>query len=556
MRTALLILLAGCAATDEPALRLVTPSAEVDSPAERATAVGDDDDAASPPDVVDAIPASARALVDVTVERGLDFESPGWAPDELPLAVEDQANGGGGALADLDGDGDLDLVLTAPRGGNAVYLRGESGFERVPESGIEGIEGSSCVVAVDLDGDRLPELLLGARHRVLVFAGEGGGRFAARGVAAELTPGAGVEGIAAADVDGDGHVDLYVSAQGRHVSGELPGELWGADDQLLRGLGGGAFEDVSALAPPEALGGQSFAATWLDADADGDLDLYSVKDRGAMLVPARLLINPGDLDSPWTEQAEAWGMALGGDGMGIAAGDVDGDGRLEVLQSDNWGRLPLLSLDAEQRSAVRVDAAWGLAPYADDEQVTSWGPLLEDLDNDGDLDALVVFGRIGFGSDARAQSTGLWLWEGDGFAGRPDLLQLDHPTAPDGLRSPLAGDVDGDGALDVVLTAHTGSPILLEGEPSGWHWLSVRLDGVPGNRDGLGAEVLVEAGGRTLRRRVQAGGQGVHSSGPPIAWFGLGAAEEVDRLTVRWPDGALSEWADVPIDAAVVADHP
>ncbi len=554
--TALMILLAGCAATDEPALRPVLEEPgpegavdELDAVFEKQLPASDDDDL-----VLTLV--GPQPLVDRTLARGLDFSSPGWDEGELPAMVEDRANGGGGTLTDLDADGDLDLVLTAPRGGNAIFLNSGGSFERVAGAGIEELPGTSCVTALDLNGDRRPELLLGVRRELLLFGNLGSGRFELLGVLHTLPEGPSIEGVTAADVDGDGQVDLYVSAQGRHEPGELPGASWGAEDVLLRGLGEGAFEDVSMLAPAGTLGGQSFSATWLDVDQDGDLDLYSVKDRGTLLVPARLLVNPGSLDQPWTEESLAWGMALGGDGMGVSAGDIDGDGRIEVLQSDNWGRLPLLSVDAEMGSAIRVDQSWGLLPYDAEQQSTSWGQALEDFDNDGDLDALVVFGRIAHGGDARQQQTGLWLWDDDGFVGRPDLLDFAHPAPPDALRNPLVGDLNGDGALDVVLTAQTGEPVLLEGRPSGWHWLSVRLDGGPGNRDGLGAVVEVEAGGRTLRRLIQAGGQGVHGSGPALAWFGLGPADRVDRLSVRWPDGSLGEWSDLEVDERLVVEHP
>jgi enediyne biosynthesis protein E4 len=515
------VILAGCVP--------VGPGGEEPTPAPTPAPV-DDDDAAGPLDL---------SLGPFTDGPELDFGFAGWASEDLPTATEDRTNGGGGALVDLDADGDLDLVLTSPIGENAVFLNdGDAGFTELIDSGFVQAPWSSSVTVLDLDADGLPEVLLGADRQLLLHPNTGG-RFGPVDVILEVAEGERVEGAAAADFDGDGFVDLYVSVQGRHENEQPFPVPFEPHDRLLRGQAGGGFVDRSDLLDAGARAGQSYVAGLMDVDADGRLDVFSIKDRGERLEPNRLFLNPGGFDDPWTEASEPLALDLAIDGMGVASGDIGNDGTVEVILTDNGFRLHVLTLSGG--GSIRHADGMGLVAYAPEVQESSWGPALSDLDHDGDLDAIVSFGPVVAGLDVRDHQNGLWEWTDEGFVGREELLGAEITPPSVANRCPLVGDLNGDGCPDIVFVRQLGPPRIRLGTPNDARFLRVRLRGPAGNGDGLGARVVVESARLGTQERVVASGhQGVHSSGPLHVEFGL-ADEEAERIVVHWPDGTVTE---------------
>lgn len=502
----------------------------------------DDDDSAADDDDSGAVDDDDSAPADLALRPFLDgptlaFGFGGWPAGEHPIHTEDRTNGGGGALVDLDGDGDLDLALTSPLGDNRVFLNdGGAAFVDAGPSGLTQALWSSSLTAADLDGDGLPELLLGAGHQLLLHRNLGGS-FELLGPAVELPEDERVEGAVAADLDGDGDVDLYVSVHGRHLNEQPFPQPFTPADRLLEGTGSFTFEDRSDLLPVQPRRGQSYVAALIDVDEDGDLDILSVKDRGERLEPNALFLNPGDFGSAWPEAAEAWALDLAVDGMGVAAGDLGNDGSTQITVTDNQGLLHTLTLT--EGSAVRNADGLGLVAYEPEHQESSWGPAYADLDGDGDLDAVVAFGPVVAGMDVRDHRNGLWEWVDGRFVGRPDLLDAELLPPSTASRCPLVGDLNGDGAPDLVWLRQLGAPRVQLGQPNDARWLRVHLEGPPGNRGGLGARVEVDAGGVTQWRTVASGHRGVHSSGPLGPVFGLGTAE-AQRIEVFWPDGTTT----------------
>jgi hypothetical protein len=502
-----------------------------------------------------------------------------------------EVNGGGLVVADFDLDGHLDLVVidgsTLERvreGEPALPSRlllgdGRGGFRPAGEAwrippGVWANGG--CAGDVDADGD--PDLFLTEWGRNRLLLNDGGRGFvdataglpAAEGEAPRPT---GLDGrrwstsAAFLDHDGDGNLDLvvvnYLAFHLDEVRGPGDGCSWkGHDvmcgpegmvpvhDQLYRGAGDGSFTDVSVAAGfrPETAG-FGLGVMTLDYDDDGDTDIYVSNDS----TPNHLWENQGDgtfvevglrrgvsHDSNGKEQA----------GMGIACGDVDGDGR---------GDLFVTNFSGERNAFYRSSRGKGFRERADvarlggpSIQRLGWGTGLHDLDLDGRLDLFVINGHVypqadRAGTDTSyAQPDQLFLGGAEGrFEERP--LADEEPFVG---RAAVAADFDEDGDLDLVVIAMNGPVRYLEnlaaGVP-GRHWLELDLVATGSHPDAVGARVsaVTEDGARSAEVRTTAGYQ---AGAPRRLHLGLGAAEVVRELRVRWPSGREEVRRDVAVD--------
>jgi hypothetical protein len=483
---------------------------------------------------------------DVTSDLGVDYEAPRPPAGHGLIHTEDLTNGGGAGLLDLTGDGVLDLLLTAPYGPNALFLGDGDGFVRVDAPAFENLPLTTCVSAADLDGDGLRDLFLCTDSRVVMYRNLGDGAFEDVGDLLSESPERRAESVAIADYDGDGFVDLYVGIQGRHVVGALPVH---GRDRVFEGRGGFTFEETTAqFGDPEDRGGLTFGATWLDIDRDGALDLLAVKDRGAELIPATLFVQPSEPEEGWSEAATAWNLDFHVDGMGIAVGDVQGDGSVELAVGDNFGRMHLRTVGAE--TSEDVGGAWGLINQDTALHETSWGMELADLDNDGDLDLAAAFGRREYGVHQASMQNNIWEWHASAerFRERTDLLDFAPTNELEAWRGVLPGDLDGDGTLELVFTSHVGPVSIQRTEPTFHHWLAIAVRGPTTNPDALGAEVVLRSEGREFVQWIGAGTTGLHSVREPAAHFGLGPGTPGVEVTVRWPDGHEALFTDLEVD--------
>jgi hypothetical protein len=231
---------------------------------------------------------------------------------------------------------------------------------------------------------------------------------------------------------------------------------------------------------------------------------------------------------------------------------VDGDGRPEIFATHFENEYNTLYRNLGRGIFIDATAKFGLA--TDSLPWIGWGCVLADLDNDGWPDALVANANI----DDNASTQGQPLsYE------QPPLLHHNR----DGRRFVLAnqgagayfagshlghglavGDLDDDGDLDVVIAHKDGPPAILRNDTdAGNHWVRLILEGTRSNRDAIGATVEIQAGGRVLHR-LQKNGQSLMSAHDPRLLIGLGAATSIDRVTVRWPSGAVSTLAGLKPD--------
>jgi len=524
-------------------------------------APSDDDDAIpNDDDDDDAAPVEGFAFEDRTAAWGVDFD-PAPSPDTPQSKEEaggiegDWVMGGGGVLDDLDGDGLLDLFATAPFAPNRLY-RGTGGpFELVADSGLEGGDWTFGAVSVDLDADGLRDLLVLADHDVLHFHNDGDMVFRNRGALVTLPEMERPAGVAIADVDGDGNLDMHVCVIGREVElVPMPGI-----DRVLRGLGGGDFEDVSeGFATAEERTGQCFQSNWFDLDGDGVLELHVANDYNNQGPPPRIFRRAGD--DPWVmeEIAEALGGAPMINSMGSAVGDLNGDGAPEIAISDVEHRVLLESYDPTTGSLVDVTLPWGATVPEPAGRDASWAMEMLDVDDDGRLDLLTAWGYPHYvqREDWTPQVATVWR---NGPDGRLEHHDLPCEAESWSRRAVLPGDIDRDGSTDLVVTSNIGPWCVLRGSEGNGR-LEVTVGGGPGNPDGLGALVEVSYPRRgdevhLQRRRVATGNSGLHSATEPLARVGTGAASTVD-VVVTWPDGEQARLVDVPADGRVHVPRP
>ncbi|MBT5056893.1 MAG: T9SS type A sorting domain-containing protein, partial [Gemmatimonadetes bacterium] len=486
-----------------------------------------------------------------------------WAADFVdvtnrsPLLVK----GRPGAFADYDNDGWTDLMIKRQTN-DYVLLHNEGDFRfvdsrrRLPAFVTDGIGGDNQIgifADYDNDGDQdlfapgnsfagLPDALLQNDHGIFVDVLETSG----------LTEAIPYFGLAATwlDFDSDGYVDLYASrADPTAASSTL--------SQLHRNLGDGSFVDAtqSSGLPANILPYTGHATVALyagDLTSDGRPDLVI---GSWILPPAKLFVQ--NEDGTFQDQTVGSGFATDGWLAGIAAGDIDGDGDIDLFHatSDRADSATsqaglvsqsLLLLNLGDGQFLDVTASAGLTNLGRENS----GPWFSDGDGDGDLDLFLdsprlLFSNHGDGSFEAEPFNGV-SWS-EGKAGRSlAAADLDRDGDEDYWFGGTEEQVDTE--TEEVAQIQTDAS-LLQNDTSGANWLAVELVGTRSNRDGIGARAIVVTGGNRQRREV-IGGTGFDQSDRVVV-FGLGSASFADHLEIRWPSGIVDEIDAVPAGGRV-----
>ncbi len=525
-------------------------------------------------------------FADWTESAGLHFvHEAGPLPGDGPYFMP-QIMGSGAALFDFDGDGRLDIYLLTNGGPksastNRLFKNMPDGtFKDVTEGSGLGIAGYNMGVAIgDVNNDGLPDVLVTQFGGLKLFLNLGGGKF--RDVTREAGLDSLLWGTSAAffDYDRDGWLDLIVvnyleydptrvcdNPRGRDYC--PPRTFNGQVAKLYRNHGGAGtaaspvrFEDVTAAAGLGKTPGYGLGVVCADFTGDGWPDIFVANDEH----PNFLWVNQHD--GTFAEQAVPRGLAFNAMGqaqanMGIALADVDGDGLFDLFVTHVydeyhtlWRQTPR-GLFRDGTAAARLTAPlW---------KGTGFGTVLADFDHDGAVDLAIVNGKISYtGRVDPGDAAAFWmhyaernqLFLNDGAGRFSDVSLANEPfCGPRGVLRGLAwGDLDGDGAIDLLVTTIAGPARLYRNvAPKRGHWLMVRaIDPALGGRDALGAEIVVVAG---ARRWVG----GIHSassylcSNDPRAHFGLGAVTQVDAVDVTWPDGTRERFAASGVDRVLL----
>ena len=485
---------------------------------------------------------------------------------------------GGVGLLDYDGDGFLDVYgvqggvfppgpNAADDSGDKLYRnRGDGTFADVTQaSGIVGMRrGYGHGVAVgDYDNDGRPDLFVTRWRSYALYHNRGDGTFE------DVTEKAGLGGdrdwptsSAFADLDGDGDLDLYVCHYGiwdpanpqicKDPSGTIvltcdPRRIESLPDHVFRN-DQGRFVDVTGEAGIVDRDGRGFGIVAADLDDDGRIDLFVANDSSANF----LFRNLGRFR--FEEVGHEAGVAAnaGGGyqaGMGVACGDLDGDGRLDLAVTNFYGESTTIFHNLGRGLFADHTAAVGLS--APSRHRLGFGVAFFDANNDGRLDLLTANGHISdhrplFPYAMRAQlflgSPGGTLTDVTAEAGPPFQRLLVG-------RGLAVGDLDNDGRPDAVVVAQNEPLVDLRNNTEGprSHFVTFRLEGTQSNRDGVGAVVAIMAGGR---RRVapRFGGGSFESAGDPRLHFGLGPCARVESVELHWPSGRMDLHQDLEVN--------
>jgi hypothetical protein len=475
-----------------------------------------------------------------------------WQKADLPQRGDPSGTQPGGALGDLDGDGDLDLLLAY--GGGATVFEGD-GTGALTLSNTWLLDGALLPPAVsvalaDLDGDGDLDGWLGSGWDVAdrLLWNQGDRTFTGTPLAgSEATPGTG----SFFDADGDGDLDLFVSGFVDFLDlFEVTGGTQVGEGTALWINDGGTFVDRTDWLPAETAPAICFQGTVLDADLDGDLDLYMGNDIGAAVPPNLLLLNDGTGRFALAEDCRCeLAMASMGSGMG----DANHDGVSDIFISD-FGSPELLMGMGDGTFYQGTAAAGALIPETDDH-ATGWGTTFVDVNQDRCMDMVILYGECCSSSeefvDSPAQYDQLLLGDCAGGFTREEPF---HPgfENTERSRSVVIGDLNADNRPDIVVIGKHFVKVWL-GDGGCSPGISLALNAGAGNRQGIGAKVTVEAGGvRTTQWMLT---DTASSSSEHRLYFGLGGYPSADRVTVEWPGGGRSVLEDVVAGSRLVVER-
>ena len=494
-----------------------------------------------------------------------------------PLKQLPTAMSGGVGLLDYDGDGWLDVYCVqggrfppdpkGSAGGDRLFRNKRDGtFEDA--TGVSGIGampgGYGHGVAVgDFDNDGHPDLFLTRWDAYALYRNAGDGTFS------DVTASSGLGGsrdwptsAAFADLDGDGDLDLYVAhylewdpaspqtcIDARKKTPVIcgPRQFRSRADHLFRN-DAGHFVDVTAEAGIVEKRGPGLGVVACDFDRDGLVDLFVANDQSANF----LYHNRGALK--FEEVGEISGVGASAEGefkanMGIALGDLDGDGRPDLAVTEFYGEGTTLYHNLGSLAFVDHSGAVGL-PSAS-RYLLGFGASFLDFDADGRLDLATTNGHVDDLRPSEPYRMPCQLLAGTAKGRLLDVTARagaawQVPRLGRGLAS---GDLDNDGRVDLVVLAQNQPLAYFHNATRGGHRLTLRLEGTASNRDAVGARVVLSAGGRT-QTSWRSGGGSYQSASDPRLHLGLGPAERIDKVEVAWPSGKVEAFEGVAADGA------
>ena len=511
----------------------------------------------------------AVQFVEVGVQSGLSHRHENGASKEKLLM---ETFGSGVATFDFDGDGLMDLFFvngadlahSRPGPGHRLY-RNLGGMKFADVTAQAGVRGNGSfgtgVTAGDYDNDGKPDLYVTGFGANQLFHNEGGGVFRDVTAQARVAGGGWSSSAGFFDYDRDGDLDLFVV---RYLEFDLkdnpycgfkkpgyrmycdPRMFDGAASLLYRNNGDGTFTDVSKAAGIANSAGKGLGIAIGDIDGDGWPDVYIANDG------VRNFLYHNQRNGTFVDIAYGAGVGFDGNGkpqagMGTEIADYDGDGLPDIFVTNFSDELNTLYRNEGNLSfddvTLKAGLQSGLTPLG-------FGTRLFDYDNDGDLDLHVTNGHVIDNVNLYhphlkyAQRDLLYENLGNGrfkdvSAGAGPAFVIEHVG-----RGSAVADLDNDGDLDIVISNLGARPFLFRNDstPQG-HWLSLDLDRPD-------ARVELTAGGRTQHRYATSVSSYLSSSDSRLH-FGLGQSKQVERIEITWITGSKSILENIGADRVI-----
>ena len=519
----------------------------------------------------------AIRLVDWHTQAGVEFQYHNGAGGSRFIL---ETLGGGVAAFDFDRDGWPDLYFAqgcplpvGPQNDqpwrDRLFQSVEGTFRDVTQAaGLGDAQYSQGTSAGDFDNDGFDDLVVANFGTNVLYRNNGDGTLTDVSTVAGIIGEAWHSSLAFADFDRDGNLDLYIVTYVRepyltchpedgHVRTCSPQNFPAEPDRLFRNRGDGTFEDVSAAAGITVDEGKGLGIVVADLDNDGWPDIYVANDTTPNFLFRNRTAQPG-ARLQFEERGLASGAGVSGTGdsqagMGVACGDLDGDGLLDLLVTNFY--LQSATFYRNQGDLLFVDDTRAAQLDVPTRRFLGFGTQAIDIDLDGRLDLFVANGHV---DDFRHKGQP-WKMSPQVFynLGGANFADSSHDAGPyfqgEYLgRAAARLDWDRDGRPDLVVVDLDQPAALLRNETVGvGSRLILDLIGVESNRDAIGARITVTGGGIKQVHEI-CGGDGFFASNERRVILGLGSVQTVDCLEIRWPVGGLDRWFGIPAESAVV----